>query len=97
MIHVLVRVSGSNDLEILKVRPAGTHYGLVDGAKYVHLGKVSKVVSVRGGFTVHEWIAHGDGDLFQVRAGTRKKAVELLLERYGMVSVSDVDTIPALF
>jgi len=96
MIHVLTRLDGP-DLYVMKVADAGYSFALVDGAKYLLLGHVSRHVSVRDGFTIHEWFAVSEGDIYQVRAGTRKAAVAALLERYGMEAVRDVDTIPALF
>lgn len=96
MIHVLARLDG-DDIYVLKVADTADGYALVDNGRYLRLGRVTRTESVRDGFTVHEWFAIGDGDLFQVRAGTRKKAVQLLLERYGMHQVRDLDTIPALF
>lgn len=96
MMYVLVRVEGI-DVSVMKVAEVGDGFALVEGSHYVHVGVVSRQVSIREGFTVHEWHAIADQDLFHVRAGTRKKAVEDLLDRYGMHAVRDLDTIPALF
>jgi hypothetical protein len=97
MIHVLTRLDKDDRLFVMKVAEADGAFALVEGAKYLSLGAISKRTSIRDGFSVQEWVGVSDGDIYQVRAGTRKKAVELLLARYGMVAIRDVDTIPALF
>lgn len=97
MIHVLVRNDGP-ELYVLRVEPFHGVYALVDGAKYVHIGRIERISVVHeDGLSVKEWIAVSDGDLYQVRGRTKKIAVERLLERYGMASINLIDTIPALF
>lgn len=96
MIHVLTRLDGEN-LYVLKVGEVDGYFALLADARYVYIGRVARDVSVRDGMTVHEWYAISDGDIYHVRAGTRKRAIELLLDRYGMHQVRDVDTIPTLF
>lgn len=94
--HVLTRLEGA-DLYVMKVAEVDDSFALVEGNVYRLLGHVTRHVSVRDGYTVHEWFAVSEGDIYHVRAGTRKGAIAELLRRYNMEAVRDVDTIPALF